>query len=239
MSTIPLYPRPNRVLTGEEQIAAWQDGRQVSPSVNDVSAFASTVAVQSVEPLRDQAVESATRAESASLAAMLAVADGVYQSVADGLASTTDGQGFYAIDDDGGLALWINNAGTGRKACVFTTRASLRNLGINLWEEAKWNGSTDQGDMIATTAAIQQVMEDAQAWGVGLVNCGGRDKTYVCGGPAEQQDAQRARKAHQHQAHIIEHRRMRALRLPVPAETRQHEARQHAKGEDTKFEHGA
>jgi hypothetical protein len=144
--------------------------------IGNLATAAAAPAVRRAETARDGA-------EAAAVAALLALGDGLYTSVADGLAATDPGEGFYVRDDDGGLSLWINEAGVARRYIAFATRASLRNNGINLWEEAGRNGSTDPADMIATTNAIKSVMADAARWGIGLVNCGGRDRTYVCGGP--------------------------------------------------------
>ncbi|KFD27073.1 Calx-beta domain-containing protein [Sphingobium yanoikuyae] len=116
------------------------------------------------------------------LAATGGPAGGWYESLALGAADVDEGEGFYVCTPEGDFFAAQKIGGIGVKIAVFTTRSYLRNNGIDLWEEAKGNGSTDPADMIATTNAIKNVMEDAAAWGVGAINCGGSDKVYVCGG---------------------------------------------------------
>ncbi|PZU71059.1 Calx-beta domain-containing protein [Sphingobium sp.] len=116
------------------------------------------------------------------LAATGGPAGGWYESLALGAADVDEGEGFYVCTPEGDFFAAQKIGGVGVKIAVFTTRSYLRNNGIDLWEEAKGNGSTDPADMIATTNAIKNVMEDAAAWGVGAINCGGSDKVYVCGG---------------------------------------------------------
>ncbi|AYO76433.1 Calx-beta domain-containing protein [Sphingobium yanoikuyae] len=119
------------------------------------------------------------------LAATGGPAGGWYESLAAGAADVDEGEGFYVCTPDGEFFAAQKIGGVGVKVAVFTTRAYLRNNGINLWEEASRNGSTDPADMVATTDAIKNVMEDAASWGVGVINCGGDDRTYVCGGDYE------------------------------------------------------
>lgn len=118
----------------------------------------------------------------ARLAATGGPAGGWYSSLALGADDVDEGEGFYVCTPDGQFFAAQKIDGVGVKLAVFTTRAYLRNNGIDLWEETPGDGSTDPADMAATTDAIKNVMEDAAAWGVGKVNCGGSDKVYVCGG---------------------------------------------------------
>ncbi len=136
-------------------------------------------------PALDRAATQADRAEAGALAALLSVADGVYDDdVAGGLANTApDGsEAFYNVDPEGYLDVIANNGGTARTIVSLPTRKSMRANGINLWEVARRGASTDPRDMAETTAAINSVLEDASRWGVGVVHCGGADKVYHCGG---------------------------------------------------------
>jgi hypothetical protein len=162
-------------LSGRERVVLVQGGETKQADAGGLVATLAAPSISRAEEARDMA-------EAAALAALVAMGDGLYDSIAEGLTVTEPGEGFYVRDEGGGLALYINEGATARRAIVFATRASLRGNGINLWEEAKGDGSTDPADMAATTEAIKSVMEDAGRWGIGLVNCGGRDKVYVCGG---------------------------------------------------------
>lgn len=164
--------------TGDELVVVADTadgGKTKGIAVGPLAVVAAAPAVARAETARDGA-------EAAALAGLVAMGDGLYDSIAEGMAATDDGEGFYVRGADGGLGLWIHDGATAREYVTFATRAALRNHGINLWEEAKGDGSTDAADMAATSDALRNVMADAARWGIGLINCGGRDKTYVCGG---------------------------------------------------------
>lgn len=182
MAKITALPLAEDV-SGNEQIPMVQLGQTVRGGVQPV--------VQKLAlPYVDMASVQADRSEAAALSSTLvAIGMDIYQSL-DELENDPDipadgSSGGFVVTDDGEAMVAIKEAAGARELTRFTTRSALRNNGINLWEEVKrpWLGSDVESDWVATTEAIKQVMADAKAWKVGRVNCGGADKTYVCGGP--------------------------------------------------------
>ena len=173
---------PADEVSGNEQFPMVQNGQTRRGGVQPV--------VQKLAmPYVAMASEEADRSEAAALSATLvAIGMDVYQSLeeleADPDVPSDGTAGGFVVTEDGDALVAVKEAEGARELTRFTTRSSLRNHGINLWEEVKraWLGSDVESDWVATTDAVKQVMADARAWGVGKVNCGGRDKVYVCGG---------------------------------------------------------
>ena len=180
MAKITALPLADEV-TGNEQFPMVQQGQTrrggVQPVVEKLAL-----------PFVEMASVQADRSEAAALSQMLYNADYIYETFeeleADEDVPADGTSGGYVVTADGEACLAVKTAEGVVERTRFTTRSSLRNHGINLWEEVKpaWLGSDVASDWVATTEAIKQVMADAKAWGVGKVNCGGADKTYVCGG---------------------------------------------------------
>ncbi|QCB41042.1 hypothetical protein E5673_01370 [Sphingomonas sp. PAMC26645] len=144
-------------------------GKTKGIAVGPLAMAAAMPAVDLAEAARDGA-------EAAALAALVALGDGIYDTVADGIAATNDGEGFYVRGNDSGLELWIRGGATARLYVAFATRSSLRNNGINLWEVAKGDGETNDTDSIA------EAVDSAASWKVGRINCGSDRYTYKMGG---------------------------------------------------------
>ncbi|SFO01707.1 hypothetical protein SAMN05428984_1638 [Sphingomonas sp. OK281] len=158
--------------TGDELavVADMADGGKTKGiAVGPLAMAAAMPAVELAETARDGA-------EAAALAAFVAMGDGVYDSVEDGIVGADDGEGFYVRGNDSGLELWIRDGATARLYVAFATRSSLRNNGINLWEIAKGDGVTNDTD------AIAEAIDTAASWKVGRINCGSDRYTYKMGG---------------------------------------------------------
>lgn len=112
----------------------------------------------------------------ARLAATGGPAGGWYSGLEAGAADVDEGEGYYVATTEGDFFAAQKIGGVGRKLVIFATHASFRQNGINLWEEAKGDGVTLDHD------ALNDVIETAKNWGVGLINCGGASKVYLIGG---------------------------------------------------------
>jgi hypothetical protein len=119
----------------------------------------------------------------ARLAATGGPAGGWYNSLEAGAADVDEGEGYYVATPEGDFFAAQKVDGVGRKIVVFATHASFRNNGINLFDEAVGDGVTLDHD------ALNDVIETAKNWGVGLINCGGAGKTYLIGGTPAKVDA--------------------------------------------------
>ena len=183
MAKITALPLADEV-SGNEQFPMVQLGQTVRGGVQPV--------VQKLAiPYVDMAAVQADRSEAAALGQMLYNQDYIYESLEE-LEDDTDvpadgSSGGFVATEDGEAMLAEKGPAGATVRTHFATRATLRHHGINLWEvvgKARL-GSDVESDWVETSEAIKQAMWDAKAWGVGRVNCGGRDKVYVCGGPYE------------------------------------------------------
>jgi UDP-N-acetylmuramoylalanine-D-glutamate ligase len=82
-------------LSGRERVVLVQGGETKQADAGELVEALAAPSVSRTEIARDGA-------EAAALAALIALGDGIYDNVAEGLAATEDGEGFYVRDDAGG-----------------------------------------------------------------------------------------------------------------------------------------
>ncbi|WP_157218659.1 hypothetical protein [Flavisphingomonas formosensis] len=107
MGTIPSYPPPSRPLDGTEDLATWQDGKQVSATTGEVAALA-TELVQAGSPNFAQATGTAnaltatlTPAPTADIAAGFRISLLVTSANTGGVTLAVNGHGPYAVTQRG------------------------------------------------------------------------------------------------------------------------------------------